>query len=78
MHERIKELATKAMLEHCVSHVRLEAFANLIIQECVRVCQQRAKEIFADSKKEGDIFEYMSHGADDAAEMIETHFGLKE
>lgn len=35
MNERIKELAVQAKVEHCVSHVRLEEFANLIIQECI-------------------------------------------
>lgn len=37
MNERIKELAIKAQLEHCVSHVRLEQFAELIIRECANI-----------------------------------------
>jgi hypothetical protein len=35
MNKKIKQLATQAQLEHCVSHVRLEDFANQIIGECV-------------------------------------------
>ena len=34
MNEQIKELAVKAQLEHCVSHVRLQEFAELIVREC--------------------------------------------
>ena len=40
MNERIKELAIKAQVEHCVSHVRLEEFAKLIIQECLNICEE--------------------------------------
>ena len=36
MNERIKELAVKAKVEHCISHVRLQEFAELIVKECVR------------------------------------------
>lgn len=35
MNERITELAKLAQLEHCVSHVRLEEFAYLIVYECL-------------------------------------------
>lgn len=34
MNERIKEIASQAKLEHCVSHDRLEEFAHLIINSC--------------------------------------------
>jgi hypothetical protein len=37
MNERIKELAIQAKLEHCVSHVRLEDFAERIIKECANI-----------------------------------------
>ena len=40
MNERIKELATQAKLEHCVSHVRLQEFAELIIRECVDIADE--------------------------------------
>lgn len=30
MNEKIKEIAIQAQLEHCVSHVRLQEFAELI------------------------------------------------
>ena len=34
MNERLKEIAVKAQVEHCISHVRLEEFAELIVKEC--------------------------------------------
>jgi len=40
MNERIKELAVKAQVEHCVSHVRLQEFAELIVRECAEVSRQ--------------------------------------
>ena len=33
MNERLRNIAIKAQVEHCVSHVRLEEFAKLIVQE---------------------------------------------
>jgi hypothetical protein len=39
MNERIQELAIKAQVEHCVSHVRLQEFAELIVKECADVAK---------------------------------------
>ena len=36
MNERLKEIAVKAQVEHCVSHVRLQEFAELIIQDSIQ------------------------------------------
>jgi hypothetical protein len=33
MNERLKEIAIKAQVEHCVSHVRLQEFAELIVKD---------------------------------------------
>ena len=63
MNEKIKELAITAQLEHCVSHVRLEEFAELIVKECVQICEQ------------GTATQTTSSGA---ASMIKQHFGVKE
>jgi hypothetical protein len=38
MNEHLKEIAVKAQVEHCISHVRLEEFAQLIVRECAGVC----------------------------------------
>ena len=40
MNETLKEIAIKAQVEHCVSHVRLEKFAELIIKECVVISKK--------------------------------------
>lgn len=41
MNDNIKELAIKAKVEHCVSHVRLNEFAELIINQCIGVLNKR-------------------------------------
>jgi hypothetical protein len=33
MKEKLRELAVKAQVEHCISHVRLEEFAELIAKD---------------------------------------------
>ena len=38
MNEKLKEIAVKAQVEHCVSHVRLQEFAELIVKECIDYC----------------------------------------
>lgn len=53
-------------------------FAQLIVQECIRIAQDTSTEIFNMSKKEGDIFEYQSHGAEAAADAIKEYFGIEE
>lgn len=37
MNEVLTKLAIEAKVEHCISHVRLQHFAELIIKECVTV-----------------------------------------
>lgn len=41
MNEKLKEIAKKAQVEHCVSHVRLQEFAELIVRECAEMCRER-------------------------------------
>jgi len=40
MNEKIKQLAIAAKLEHCVSHARLQEFAELIVLECLDVVDE--------------------------------------
>ena len=35
MNKLLTEIAVKAQVEHCISHVRLQEFAELIIRECI-------------------------------------------
>ena len=44
MNPQIKELAIKAQVEHCISHVRLQEFAELIIQDCMDVVDGYTKQ----------------------------------
>lgn len=39
MNEKLREIAVKAQVEHCVSHVRLQEFAELIVQECAELME---------------------------------------
>lgn len=41
MNTILTELATKAKVEHCISHVRLQDFAELIVKETINeMCSQ--------------------------------------
>lgn len=60
MNEHLKEIAIKAQVEHCVSHVRLQEFADLIVNECIQICE------------EGTVTQTTSSGA---AIMIKQRFG---
>lgn len=35
MNEKLTQLAKQAQVEHCISHVRLQEFADLIVRECI-------------------------------------------
>jgi hypothetical protein len=37
MNETLKEIAKQAQVEHCISHVRLQEFAELIVLECAKI-----------------------------------------
>ena len=45
MNEKLKEIAVKAQVEHCISHVRLQEYAELIIQECAKFTDH-AEELY--------------------------------
>lgn len=38
MNENLKQIAIKAQVEHCISHVRLQEFADLIVKACMDQC----------------------------------------
>jgi hypothetical protein len=63
MNEHIRELAIKAQVEHCISHVRLKEFSDLIIKECIKICE------------DGTDTQTTSGGA---AILIKQRFGIKE
>jgi len=81
MNERIRELAREAGLPTYNPEgipTKLEKFAELIVRECIRIGQETSKDIFKMSKKEGDIFEYESHGAEQVVDNIKEHFGVEK
>ena len=63
MNDRIKELAIKAQVEHCISHVRLEQFAELIVNECAHLADTLNEAYDAPST---------------TGKIIKEHFGVKE
>jgi hypothetical protein len=67
MNERLRELAVKAQVEHCISHVRLKEFAELIVNEC---CEQLLKE---DIRHGG--YGYNQYGLHD---KLREHLGVKK
>ena len=62
MNDRIKQLAIKAQVEHCISHVRLETFAELIVQECAHLVDTLNEAYDAPST---------------AGKFIKNHFGIE-
>jgi hypothetical protein len=43
VNEKLKEIAVKAQVEHCISHVRLEEFAELIVQDIINVLESKSE-----------------------------------
>jgi hypothetical protein len=40
MNEKLTQIAIKAQVEHCISHVRLKEFADLIVKECASLASE--------------------------------------
>lgn len=88
MNENLKQIAIKAQVEHCISHVRLKEFAELIVKECIDVAlttKAEQLELVSDT----EAFDSMPEGAKDhsfgrvvavnqVVANIKGHFGVKE
>jgi hypothetical protein len=81
MNELVKHIAVKAKLEHCVSHVRLQEFAELIAQECMGIA---LAELVPDAEiDQSDDIEDRCYlrgnngGVVDAVVAIRNHFGIE-
>lgn len=48
MNEQLKQIAIKAQVEHCISHVRLQEFAELIIKECAEIADKNSPMSYPD------------------------------
>ncbi len=64
MNEVLTQIAKKAMVAHCISHVRLREFAELLIKECLSVIEEMNPH-----DPERDI--------DDIFDEVEQHFGVE-
>ena len=72
-HEQIKELAEQADIEWLLEHhPKIEKFAKLIVQECMRMCEVTEMS-------------FVTHGCDVEAsgaitvkQFIAEHFGVEE
>lgn len=51
MNENLKQLAISAQVEHCVSHVRLQEFADLILFECIKLAIFKGDKATAETIK---------------------------
>ena len=71
MNEKIKEIAVKAKVEHCISHVRLEEFAELIVRECVSTVENLSPGYQDYRNQIEDAFRR------DCVEQIKEHFGVE-
>jgi hypothetical protein len=67
MNEQLKQIAIKAQVEHCISHVRLQEFAELIIKECCDVLQHEDIRHSGYGYNQGFLHK-----------KIKEHFGVEE
>ena len=74
MNETLKTIAIKAQVEHCISHVRLEEFAELIVKECAKIAYESASD--PENYKYYDEVGWDCLPGDLQSE-IEEHFGVK-
>ena len=70
MNEHLREIAVKAQVEHCISHVRLEEFAQLIVQECLAQVA-RVDDMLEDDPAQTAAVAWV-------ASSIADHFGVEE
>ena len=75
MNEKIKQLAIAAKLEHCVSHARLQEFAELIVKECAQICKTAGGDQVSNASE--DYQEGREMGAEVCHNMIKKHFGVE-
>jgi len=68
MNEVLTQIAKQAMVEHCISHVRLQEFAELIVKETIsKMCIQMLEH--GDDQSNNPVF-YK------AIEATEKHLGV--
>ena len=92
MNKKIKTLYNKALESYTYSDIdgdnnkgiqlNVEKFAELIIQECIKVCQYTAEDVdngnifSANPKLLEDYTNYLGTGAYHCIDEIKNHFGI--
>jgi hypothetical protein len=66
MNEQFKEIAIKAKVHHCISHVRLQEFAELIVRECAELVRIQNEQFMTNESHYGVV-----------STDILKHFGVK-
>ena len=77
MNERIKELQ-KQCWDNQTNHLNAEKFAELIVNECVQICEAVAEASDHVSNASTDYIEGRQMGAYVCCNMIKKHFGVEE
>ena len=78
MNEVLTQIAKQTMVEHCIGHVRLQEFAELIVAECVKAVKPDTEY----PMESVDIVEEFHRGywvgCNDSTMRIKEHFGVEE
>ncbi len=75
MNERIFELAREADLDLQLQSLRVEKFAELIIQDCAKVCDEIAE--MAEITNSGEVARKTKATAVSCSNFIKNRFGVK-
>ena len=67
MNERVIEIAKQAQVHHCISHVRLEEFAELIVKECAELVRIQNEQFMENESHYGVV----------SADILK-HFGVEQ
>lgn len=80
MNEQLKQIAIKAQVEHCISHVRLQEFAKLIVEECMNQVKEQYVPVLEDKEMMKDTHwdGYVQCGVDSVVGIREYFFGEAE
>jgi hypothetical protein len=75
MNERLTQLAKQAQVEHCISHVRLQQFADLIVRECIDKIETH--RIPVGNSAAGEMAcEWTYAALKEIRDVITEHFGI--
>lgn len=77
MNETLKSIAVQAQVEHCISHVRLEEFAKLIVEDCINKIE--TYRIPVGNSAAGEMAcEWTYAALKEIRDEIKDHFGIQD